>query len=302
MKKNIKRILSSLLVLVMVVGLAACGGGEKKPAKDGGNAGSVDAGKAQGKITVVSREDGSGTRSAFVEIVGILDENKNDMTVQTANIQSSTGNVVNVVKGDNKAIGYISLGSVDDSVKPLKVDGVEATDEKVLSGDYKIARPFLFAYKSEKGLSPAAADFVKFTLSKEGQEVVNEAKFITVDKDAKPFEKTEGIKGNIKLTGSTSVEPLAIKLKEAYEKLNPDVTIEIQANGSGQGIKEALDGSNDIGMSSRELKEDEKLDSKAIAKDGIAVIVAPGNPLEDISMESVKEIYLGNIQNWEDIK
>ena len=330
MKTNMKRILSLLLVLAMVFALAACGGetkpaddskeqteekkpaegeekpaegeekpaeGEEKPAEEK----PAEGAKAEGPIAVVSREDGSGTRGAFVEIVGVLD-GKNDMTVQTANIQNGTGNVVNTVKGDDKAIGYISLGSVDDSVKALKVDGVEATDEKVLSGEYKISRPFLFVYKKEADLSKEAADFLKFALSKEGQEIAVAEKFITVDEAAPAYEKADGLEGTVKLSGSTSVDPLAQKLKEAYEKLQPKVKIEIQANGSGQGIEEAGNGTNDIGMSSRELKPEEKLESKAIAKDGIAVIVSPNNPVEEITMESVKEIYLGNITNWEDVK
>ena len=328
MKTNLKRILSLLLVLVMVFALAACGETtnkedatkkeettEEKPADDKATEEKTDeekpadekteekpAAKAEGPINVISREEGSGTRGAFVEIVGVIDDKKQDITVQSATVQNGTGNVVNTVKGDDKAIGYISLGSVDESVKALKVDGVEATDEKVLSGDYKIARPFLFVFKKEADLSKEAADFLKFALSKEGQEIAKEAKFITVDENAPAFEKTEGLEGTVKLSGSTSVEPLAIKLKEAYEKLNENVKIEIQANGSGQGIEEAEKGVNDIGMSSRELKEEEKLDSKPIAKDGIAVIVAPNNPVEDIAMDSVKEIYLGNITNWEDVK
>lgn len=319
MKTNMKRILSLLLVLAMVFALAACGGEtkpaeekpaegeqtEEKPAEEKpaeGEEKPAEGAKAEGPIAVVSREDGSGTRGAFVEIVGILDDKKNDMTVKTANIQNGTGNVVNTVKGDDKAIGYISLGSVDDSVKALKVDGVEATDEKVLTGDYKISRPFLFAYKAEAELSKEAADFLKFALSKEGQEIAVAEKFITVDTAAPAYEKADGLEGTVKLSGSTSVDPLAQKLKEAYEKLQPKVKIEIQANGSGQGIEEALNGTNDIGMSSRELKPEEKLESKAIAKDGIAVIVSPNNPVEEITMESVKEIYLGNITNWEDVK
>lgn len=307
MKTNMKRILSLLLVLVIVLALAACGETAKKdePVKEDTSKTEekpAEAKKVEGQINVISREDGSGTRGAFVEIVGVVDDKKQDITVQTATIQNGTGNVVNTVKGDDKAIGYISLGSVDESVKALKVDGVEASDDKVLSGDYKISRPFLFVFKKEAELKKEAADFLKFALSKEGQEIAVAEKFITVDKSAKAFEKTEGLKGTVKLTGSTSVEPLAIKLKEAYEKLNPDVKIEIQANGSGQGIEEARKGANDIGMSSRELKDSEKLESKAIAKDGIAVIVAPGNPMEDISMANVKEIYLGNITKWEDIK
>lgn len=316
MKTNMKRIMSLLLVLAMVFALAACGGEQKpaeekpaateekpveKPAEEKPAEKPAEAAKATGAINVVSREDGSGTRGAFVEIVKVIDDQKQDMTVQTANIQNGTGNVVNTVKGDDKAIGYISLGSVDSSVKALKIDGVEATDEKVLSGDYKISRPFLFVYKDEANLTPAAADFLKFALSKEGQDIAVEKKFITVDKNAAPYEKAE-VEGTVKLSGSTSVDPLAQALKEAYEAINDKVTIEIQANGSGQGIEEALSGTNDIGMSSRELKPEEALQSKAIAKDGIAVIVAPTNPTEAVTMETVREIYLGNIVNWEDVK
>ncbi|MDO5027011.1 MAG: substrate-binding domain-containing protein [Tissierellia bacterium] len=304
MKSNMKKILSLLLVLILVFALAACGNtteDEKDPAQ-------------AGEITVVSREEGSGTRGAFIELTGVEQKEKDeegneikvDKTVETAEFQNGTGNVINFVKGDDKAIGYISLGSVDTSVvKPLKIDGVDATEENVLSGDYKIQRPFLFVFKSEEELSPAAKDFLAFALSKEGQEIAVESGYVTVDVNAKPYEKAADAEGEVTLTGSTSVKPLADKLIEKYAELNDKVTVTIPAaTGSGAGIEEASQGKNDIGMSSRDLKdsEAEKLQKKAIAMDGIAVIVSPENPVEGLSMESLQGIYTGTITKWEDVK
>lgn len=332
MKKNMKKVLSLLLVLVMVFALAACGGNtNEKPKDDAGSKTEENkdgeqpkdgeepkqeetTGKAEGEITVVSREEGSGTRGAFIELTGVEQKEKDadgkevkvDKTVETAEFQNGTGNVINFVKGDDKAIGYISLGSVDTSVvKPLKIDGVEAKEETVLDGSYKIQRPFLFVFKSEAELSPAAKDFLAFALSKEGQDIAVEHGYVTVDVNAKPYEKAADAKGEVTLTGSTSVKPLADKLIEKYSELNPDVTVSIPAaTGSGAGIEEAIQGKNDIGMSSRDLKADEqeKLEKQAIAMDGIAVIVSPENPVEEISMDSLKGIYTGEITKWEDVK
>ena len=324
-----KKILSLLLAFVLVFSLVACGDSAKNDEtkaetkaeeaketkaeeaketkaeenKDDANA----AGKAEGEITVVSREEGSGTRGAFIEITGVEQKDdkgkKVDKTVETAEFQNGTGNVMNFVKGDDKAIGYISLGSVDESVKALKVDGVEASEDTVLDGSYKIQRPFLFVYKSEAELSPAAKDFLAFTMSKEGQAIVVEDGYVTVDANAKPYAKADDAKGEVTLTGSTSVQPVAQKLIEAYAKVNADVKVSIpSATGSGSGIQEALEGKNDFGMASRDLKPEEKLEKTAIAKDGIAMIVSPENPSEDISMDSIKGIYTGDITKWEDVK
>lgn len=293
--KNTKKILA--LALAMTLILAACGNSNNSS----DNSLSENTSGASGLINLVAREDGSGTRGAFVEIVGVMDENDEDATSLEADIQNGTGKVVAAVAADDRAIGYISVGSLSDQVKAVKVDGVEATEENILSGDYKIQRPLLFVYKSEAELSDIAKDYLAFALSKEGQDIAVSNGYVTSNPDAKAFTKKEGLSGTISITGSTSVGPLATALAEAYKELNPNVNIEIQETGSGAGIKEAMDGVNDIGMSSRELKEDETLEKTVIAKDGIAVIVSPENPTQDLSLEQIKEIYLGNTVNWEDL-
>lgn len=293
--KSMKKVLALLLVLVMV--LAACGGNGTKTGDTTG-----DTTGASGAINVVSREDGSGTRGAFVEIVGVVDANDEDATSPEASIQSGTGKVIAAVSQDDRAIGYISLGSLDSTVKALKIDGVEATEANVLSGDYKIQRPLLFVYKTEAGLSDVAKDFLAYAKSKEGQDIAVAEGFVKSFTDSEAFTKTEGLSGSVSITGSTSVGPLAAVLAEEYMKLNPDVKIEIQESGSGAGIKEAMEGANDIGMSSRELKAEETLEQTVVAKDGIAVVVDTSNPTEDISLANIKEIYLGNLTKWEDVK
>lgn len=288
------------LALAMVFILAACGGADNSSNTGTDNSQEGSTG-ASGLINVVSREDGSGTRGAFVEIVGVVDENDEDATSLEADIQNGTGKVIAAVAGDDRAIGYISLGSLNDDVKAIKVDGVEATEENVLSGEYKIQRPLLFVYKSEAELSDVAKDYLAFALSKEGQDIAIDHGYVTSNPDAQPFIAQENLSGTISVTGSTSVGPLATSLAEAYKELNPNVNIEIQETGSGAGIKEAMDGVNDIGMSSRELKEDETLAESVIAKDGIAVIVSPENPTDNLTLEQIKEIYLGNIVNWDEL-
>lgn len=298
MKNNLKKILGLMLALILV--LAACGNNQKE--ESGENNGEKAASQT-GTINVVSREALSGTRGAFVEIVGIVDEKGDDATRVDAAIQSGTGNVITQVSGDDHAIGYVSLGSVDKSVvKALVIDGVEATEGNVLSDKYAIQRPFLFVYKSEADLSPAAADFMKYALSAEGQAVVVSEGYVTVDTEAPAFEVTPGLSGTVSITGSSSVSPLAEYWADEYMDLNPDVIVNVQSSGSGTGIQEAMDGVNDIGMSSRELKAEETLESKSVARDGIAVIVSPSNPVSEISLENIKEIYLGNITKWEELK
>lgn len=303
MKKTISYL---LLVLVLLTALTACGK-EGQSGKEGEKAAQdskIEKGTAtSGSINVISREDGSGTRGAFVEIVGVeaeVDGKKEDATVETAVIAKTTNELLTSVAGDDRAIGYVSLGSVNSNVKALKVDGVEATEENVQKGEYKIQRPFLLVYKAEKDLSVLAKDFLSYMLSKEGQEIVKES-YVAVDSSAKNYEKKEGLSGEISITGSTSVGPLVAKVAEAYMAINPGVKIEIQETGSGTGIKEAIAGNVDLGMSSRALKAEEKLESSTIAKDGIAVIVSPNNSNNEISTEQVRDIYLGNIKNWEEL-
>lgn len=255
--------------------------------------------KDKKNINVVSREDGSGTRSAFVEIIG-LEENDNDLTTDEAIIQNSTNGVMTTVQGDKNSIGYISTGSINNTIKTLKVDGFEPSPEDIKLSKYKISRPFLLVYK--ENLNPLNKDFINFILSQEGQKLVENTGYIPLNSDYN-YKKTD-FEGNISISGSTSITPIMEVLKEEYEKLNPKVSIEIQSNGSSAGINSTLQGVSDFGMVSRQLKNEEKLELKAVnlAIDGIALIVNKNNPLEDISLDDVKKIFKGEISSWEKIK
>lgn len=252
-------------------------------------------------ITVVSREDGSGTRGAFIEIVGLEEENdageKEDKTTVDAVVQNSTNGVMTSVAQDPSAIGYISLGSLNDTVKAVKVEGAEATEENIESGDYKISRPFNLAYK-EEGLDEISEDFLKFALSKQAQDIVVEEGYVPL-KDSEEYTAAEGLSGSITVAGSTSVTPLMEKFIEAYQELNPEVRIELQSNGSSAGIEAVIDGAAQIAMASRELKDDEKeqLKPEVIATDGIAVIVNKDSKVEDLTVEQLKQIFAGEIKN-----
>lgn len=255
-------------------------------------------------ITVISREDGSGTRGAFIELFGIEQKNdageKVDYTADYATITSSTGVMMTSVAQDKYAIGYISLGSMNDTVKSVKIDGTEASVDTINSGEYKIARPFNIAYK--EGLSDTAQDFINFIMSADGQAVIEEKGYIKVS-DASAYESTKK-SGKITVAGSSSVTPVMEKLKEAYNEINPDVTIEINQSDSTTGMSAAADGICDIGMASRDLKDSELekgLTPMVIAMDGIAVIVSNDNPVTELSSEQVKEIYMGNITTWDSL-
>lgn len=259
----------------------------------------VSCGKQNNTITVVSREDGSGTRGAFTELMGI-DKDGTDRTYAKAEISNSTSVVISTVAGNKNAIGYISLGSLNDSVKAVKVDNVEATVDNVKNGSYKISRPFIIATKAE--ISDLAADFIKFILSDDGQAIVSE-KYITVGGSG--AYTASGLSGKVTLAGSTSVSPLMDELAAAYKALNPDVVIEIQQSGSGAGIQSAIEGVCDIGMSSRELKDSEKeagLTPTVMALDGIAVIVNKDNSVDALSSEQIQSIYVGETTSWADVK
>ena len=259
----------------------------------------VSCGKQNDTITVVSREDGSGTRGAFTELMGI-DKDGTDRTYAKAEISNSTSVVISTVAGNKNAIGYISLGSLNDSVKAVKVDNVEATVVNVKNGSYKISRPFIITTKD--GISDLAADFIKFILSDDGQAIVSE-KYITVGGNG--AYTASGLSGKVTLAGSTSVSPLMDELAAAYKALNPDVTIEIQQSGSGAGIQSAIEGVCDIGMSSRELKDSEKeagLTPTVMALDGIAVIVNKDNSVDALSSEQIQSIYVGETTSWVDVK
>lgn len=254
---------------------------------------------AANTITVVSREDGSGTRSAFVELMGV-ETDQGDMTTADAEIANSTSLVQSTVAGNVNAIGYISLGSYDAaSVKALCVDGVEATVENVKAGTYAVSRPFLVCYK-EENLTDLGRDFLNFILSADGQAIIGEENYITVQDDA-PSYTASGLTGKLSLNGSTSVAPVMEILAERYQELNSGVTIDIQQTGSGSGITATIDGSCEIGMSSRGLKDEEVaqgLIPEIIALDGIAVIVNQDNTLDNLTSQQIRDIYTGTITDW----
>ena len=262
---------------------------------------STEGGAASGPITVVSREDGSGTRGAFVELIGVEDEEGNDMTTVDAEISNSTEVVIQSVAGNTGAIGYISLGSLDDTVKGVKIDGVEPTAENIENGSYTVSRPFNVATKGEL-TNEAAQDFMNYIMSAEGQAVVEEEGYIPVE-GAEAFTSTNP-SGSVTISGSTSVSPLMEKLKEAYEAVNPNVSIELQTSDSTTGMTNTINGMCDIGMASRELKQeelDQGLVNTVIATDGIAIIVNNDSPIEELTSEQVRDIYLGNITDWSEL-
>jgi phosphate transport system substrate-binding protein len=253
-------------------------------------------------ITVVSREEGSGTRGAFIELLGVekKDEagNKVDYTTEEAVITNNTNVMMTTVAGNEAAIGYSSMGSLNDTVKALKVDGVEATVENIKSGDYKVSRPFNIATKGEA--SEVAQDFISYILSAEGQAVVSENGYIPLD-DA-PAYAGKQVSGKIVVAGSSSVTPVMEKLKEAYAALNPNAEIEIQQSDSTTGMQSAIDGVCDIGMASRALKDSELeagLTGTTIAMDGIAIIVNPANPVDSMTVEEIEQIFTGAVTTWE---
>lgn len=285
--------------------LAACDTGEDLGSEDSGeNNNGIDTEDfdTSQAIHVVSREDGSGTRTAFVEIAGLEDENGNDQTYAGATIQNSTNAVMQSVAGDSTAIGYVSLGSLDDSVRGIAVDGSEPSEESISSGEYPISRNFNLAYGDE--LSEAAADFWEFVLSAEGQFVVEELGFLAIDADAPEYEAPESLEGQISIVGSTSVGPVIEAISEAYREIHPDVSFDLTEAGSGAGVTAAIDGTADIGMASRELDEseiDELTDYAAIAIDGIAVIVNSENPIEGVSLDQIQGVFLGELTSWDEI-
>jgi len=255
-------------------------------------------------ISVVSREEGSGTRGAFIELFGIEEKdssgNKIDHTISTAEINDSTGIMLTNIAGNQNAVGYVSLGALNDTVKAVKIDNAEATVENVKNGTYKISRPFNIATKDN--LSDAAKDFINYILSTEGQKVVGDNGYIPLS----DTQKYSGSKttGKIVVAGSSSVTPVMEKLKEAYLKINTNATVEIQQSDSTTGMNSTIEGICDIGMASRELKDSELqsgLIATKIAIDGIAVIVNPKNTVDTLSVEQVKSIYTGEVKVWSDV-
>lgn len=260
---------------------------------------------ASGDITVVSREDGSGTRGAFIELMGVeekdADGNKVDNTTESAKITNSTAVMLSTVAEDVNAIGYISLGSLNDTVTAVKIDGAEASAEAIEDGSYKVVRPFNIVTTAE--VSDAAADFISYIMSTEGQAVVADNGYIPV-KDVEAYAATDA-EGKVVVAGSSSVTPVMEKLAEAYQAVNDKVTIEVQQSDSTTGIQSAIDGLCDIGMASRDLKDSELeagLTPTVIAQDGIAIIVNNDSGITELTSEQVKDIYTGNITTWEELQ
>ena len=303
MKKSVSLLLAGLM---LCGALAGCGGSNDSYGADGAaqadNGG--EASGVSGTITVISREDGSGTRGAFVELTGVEEKNdageKVDNTTAEAEIANKTDVVLTNVAGNESAIGYVSLGSLNETVKAVQVDGVEATVENVKSGDYTLSRPFNIATKGEP--TGVAKDFINFIMSAEGQAIVEEEGYIKIDDAAAAF-TSDGSSGQIAVGGSSSVSPVMEKLIEAYKALNPNAQIELQTSDSTSGMTGAIDGTFAIGMASRELKDEEtaELTGTAIALDGIAVVVNPANTVEDLPMNQIKGIYTGELTDWSEV-
>lgn len=303
MKSMTKKITVTALFGVLAVSAFAGCGGASSSSNGSSDAGS-DAAKfdASKTISVVTREEGSGTRDAFTELTGVLvkdGDNKTDNTTTSAVTINSTEAVITNVKDNEAAIGYISLGSLNDTVKALKIGGVEATADNVKSGDYAVSRPFNIAYKGE--LSDVAQDFVDYIMSSDGQKIVSDNGYVTVSENAAYSGKKPS--GKISVAGSSSVSPVMEKLAEAYQKVNTNAKVEIQTSDSSAGMQSAMGGTCDIGMASRDLKDEEKsaLKVETIAKDGIAVIVNNANTCDDLTLDQVKSIYTGETTVWSDI-
>lgn len=299
MRQTCKLAVAAVSLLALMTGCASGGDSSKDDSSTyGGTAGMT------GEISVISREEGSGTRGAFVELFGIEEKdangNKVDHTTDEANVTNNTSVMMTTVAGDPKAIGYISLGSLNNTVKALKIDGAEPTVANVKAGAYGISRPFNIVTKDES--NKAAQDFIKFIMSTDGQKVVEDSGCI-------PQETSESYSGDkpagkVSVVGSSSVSPVMEKLKEAYAKVNPNVKVEIQTNDSTTGVTSTIDGICDIGMASREIKDTETakgVKATVIATDGIAVIVNKDNATDDLSKDQVKNIFTGEVTDWSDI-
>lgn len=269
-----------------------------------GNDNASDSGEfdASTDIHVITREEGSGTRGAFSEIADVVDDNGDDAITQSATVQNGTSAVMQGVAGDLYAVGYISLGSLDNSIKAVNVNGVEATPENIIAGDYEVARNFNVTYGGE--LSEVAQDFWDFMFSDQAQALVSEEGYVAVDSDA-PEYTSSALDGKISIVGSTSVQPIMERIAQAYREKNPNVVIEITAPGSGAGVTAAIDQTADIGMASRELSDDEQsqvTETAALAIDGIAVIVNNDNPTDDLSLEDISGIYSGDVTVWDAVQ
>lgn len=305
MRKLAVLALSAALVMGTMTGC----GSTNSDAKNSDNAGtnksaSSETGFDTSKdISVVSREDGSGTRGAFIELTGVeekdADGNKVDNTTLDASITNSTEVMMTTVSGNDYAIGYASLGSLNDTVKAVKVGGVEATADNINAGTYTLARPFNIV--TGDSVSEVAQDFINYIMSEDGQKIISDNGYIEVENTGS-FTSSK-VKGSIVVAGSSSVTPVMEKLKEAYAKVNSNASIEIQESDSTTGVNSAIEGTCDIGMASRDLKDEEKgVKATAIAKDGIAVIVNNNNTIDDLTVDQIKDIFTCAVTTWADVK
>lgn len=305
MRKLAVLALSAALVMGTMTGC----GSTNSDAKNSDNAGtnksaSSETGFDTSKdISVVSREDGSGTRGAFIELTGVeekdADGNKVDNTTLDASITNSTEVMMTTVSGNDYAIGYASLGSLNDTVKAVKVGGVEATADNINAGTYTLARPFNIV--TGDSVSEVAQDFINYIMSEDGQKIISDNGYIEVENTGS-FTSSK-VKGSIVVAGSSSVTPVMEKLKEAYAKVNSNASIEIQESDSTTGVNSAIEGTCDIGMASRDLKDEEKgVKATEIAKDGIAVIVNNNNTIDDLTVDQIKDIFTGAVTTWADVK
>lgn len=309
MKHNV--ITASVLSAAMLASLAACGSAPASSEASSAEASSVesaapaaDAFDTAQDIAVFTREDGSGTRGAFIELTGVeqkdADGKKVDMTTEAAAVQSSTNGVMTAVANDPTAIGYISLGSLNDTVKAVTVDGVKAGADTVKDGSYTLARPFNIVTNGD-ATDPVAVDFIAYCLSADGQALATDKGYIGSEGEA--FTSAHPA-GKIVVGGSSSVAPLMEKLVEAYKTVNPNAEIEHLTTDSTTGVSGALDGSYTIGLASRDLKDSEtEAGAKAtvLAMDGIAVVVNPENPIENLTVDQIKSIYVGKVTTWDEV-
>lgn len=297
-----KFILASICMAMAAASMTACNTSTGSGSSSAENAAAVGSNfDPSHKILVCSREDGSGTRGAFIELMGIeqkdSDGNKIDRTTLDAQITNSTAVMMTTIAGDEYSVGYISLGSLDDSVKAVQIDGVEATVDNIKSGGYTVSRPFNIV--TGDTLSDIAQDFYAFIMSSDGQAIIEENGYISVSEGAFT---SNGAAGKVSVTGSSSVSPVMEKLAEAYEEINTGANIEIQTNDSTSGITSAMEGTCDIGMASRDLKDTETgVNATTIAMDGIAVIVNLDNPIDNMTKEQVMNIYTGDIADWSSV-
>lgn len=253
-------------------------------------------------IYPISREMGSGTRGAFVDIFDVKEQvgkKKIDATSKKAEVTNSTGVMITTVANSKNAIGYISLGSLNNSVKAVKIDGVAPSVENINNKTYTVFRPFNLAISSDNEL---VNDFLGYTSSNQAKSIIQKAGYIALYDNEFSSKKPSG---KIVVAGSSSITPLMEKLKESYKSLNPNATIEIQQSDSTTGINSAIEKIANIAMVSREFKDSELkngLKTQVLALDGLAVIVNKANPIDSLSKDSVKKIFTGDITTWEKVK